>query len=215
MNGMHDSIVIGIAGGSGSGKSTLLSSIVRGIGRRDIAFLDHDSYYRELDHLTIEERAKYNFDHPDALETDLLCEHVDSLRSGKAVQKPTYDFETYTRRPSTLTVEPRRVIVVEGILVLTNPDLVRRMDIKVFVDADPDVRLIRRIRRDIARRGRSLDAILEQYEETVRPMHMQFVDPSRRQADVIVPHGGENQVAVDMILARIRSRAERRDAIAL
>ncbi|NNE34695.1 MAG: uridine kinase, partial [Rhodothermales bacterium] len=200
---MRKSVVIGIAGGSGSGKSTVLSSIIRSLGRRQIAVLDHDSYYRDLTHLDADERSAFNFDHPAALETNLLCQHLDVLQRGFAVDKPTYDFEAHNRRTETETVEPRRVILVEGILVLTNAELARRMDIKVFVDADPDVRLMRRIRRDITERGRSIDSVLLQYESTVRPMHLEFVEPSKRVADIIIPRGGHNTVAVDLILAQI------------
>ncbi|MCB0717748.1 MAG: uridine kinase [Bacteroidetes bacterium] len=210
---MSTPVVIGIAGGSGSGKSTVLSTIVRSLGRRDIAILDHDSYYRDLSDLPIAERERFNFDHPDALETPLLTEHVDALRRGFGVQKPVYDFASYRRLDETLPVESRRVIIVEGILVLAEPELVRRMDIKVFVDADADVRLMRRIRRDLTERGRSIESILSQYERSVRPMHLQFVEPSKREADIIIPRGGHNKVAIDLILARIRALLGVRDEV--
>ena len=210
---MSTPVVIGIAGGSGSGKSTVLSTIVRSLGRRDIAILDHDSYYRDLSDLPIADRERFNFDHPDALETPLLTEHVDALRRGFGVQKPVYDFASYRRLDETLPVESRRVIIVEGILVLAEPELVRRMDIKVFVDADADVRLMRRIRRDLTERGRSIESILSQYERSVRPMHLQFVEPSKREADIIIPRGGHNKVAIDLILARIRALLGVRDEV--
>ncbi len=206
---MERSIVIGIAGGSGSGKSTVLSSIIRSLGRRDIAVVDHDSYYRDLSHLSPDARSAFNFDHPDALETDLLCEQLDLLQNGLAVEKPTYDFSTHNRRSATETVEPRRVIIVEGILVLTHTELVRRLDIKVYVDADPDVRLIRRLKRDISERGRTVESVLGQYESTVRPMHIEFVEPSKRNADIIIPRGGRNVVAVDLITTRIKALLDR------
>lgn len=213
---MQNSVVIGIAGGSGSGKSTVLSSIIKSLGRRDIAVVDHDSYYRDLSHLSPDERASFNFDHPAALETDLLCRQLDQLQQGFAVEKPTYDFSTHNRRRETETVEPRRVIIVEGILVLTDLDLVGRMDIKVFVDADPDIRLIRRMRRDISERGRSVESVLRQYEATVRPMHVEFVEPSKRNADIIIPRGGRNVVAVDLLTSRIKTLLDRaRTPIAL
>lgn len=210
---MSTPVVIGIAGGSGSGKSTVLSTIVRSLGRRDIAILDHDSYYRDLSDLPIADRERFNFDHPDALETPLLTEHIDALRRGFGVQKPVYDFASYRRLDETLPVESRRVIIVEGILVLAEPELVRRMDIKVFVDADADVRLMRRIRRDLTERGRSIESILSQYERSVRPMHLQFVEPSKREADIIIPRGGHNKVAIDLILARIRALLGVRDEV--
>ena len=200
-----DPIVIGIAGGSGSGKTTVQRRVIDAFGRGQIALLDHDSYYVDLGHLPPKERARFNFDHPRALETSLMVEQLDLLLAGEAVEKPTYDFTTHQRREQTERVEARPVIVVEGILVLGEPPLRERMDIKLFVDAPDDVRLIRRIRRDTTQRGRSLEAVLDQYEHTVRPMHEEFVEPSKRQADVIIPRGGKNEVAISMVLARIQS----------
>jgi uridine kinase len=201
---MDRPVVIGIAGGTGSGKTTVLNRIVRALGSDPIAVLEHDAYYRDLSPLPPDERSQRNFDHPDALETDLLCDHLDRLLDGEAVPKPVYDFTTHTRREETERVEPRPIVLVEGILVLAEPSLRERMDIKIYVDAAPDVRLIRRIRRDRAERDRTVGEILRQYEETVRPMHLEFVEPSKREADLIIPRGGHNHVAMEMLLARIR-----------
>ena len=197
-------VVIGIAGGSGSGKTTVQRRIMEAFGPHRIALLDHDSYYIDLSHLPAEERARFNFDHPDALETDLMVEHLDRLLAGEAVEKPTYDFTTHSRRPATETVQPHAVVIVEGILVLAEPELCDRMDIKIFVDADDDVRLIRRIQRDLHERGRDIETVIQQYQRTVRPMHLEFVEPSKRGADVIIPRGGHNRVALDMVLAHVQ-----------
>lgn len=202
------SVVIGIAGGSGSGKTTVQRRVMERFGPRRIALLDHDAYYRDLAHLAPEDRARFNFDHPDALETDLMVAHVDALLAGEAIEKPTYSFETHSRRPETERVEPRPVILIDGILVLAEPALRERMDVKLYVDAPDDVRLMRRIERDLHERGRSIDSILEQYRRTVRPMHLEFVEPSKRHADVIIPRGGRNTVAIDMVLARVQSLLE-------
>ncbi|CAM3334640.1 uridine kinase [Rhodothermus bifroesti] len=201
-------VVIGIAGGSGSGKTTVLRKIVEAFGPAYIAVLEHDAYYKDLSHLPFEERVRVNFDHPDALETELLRAHLDELLAGRPIEKPVYNFTTHTRAPYTVRIEPRPVIILEGILVLAEPLLRERMDIKLYVDAPDDVRLIRRIRRDMEERGRTIESILEQYERTVRPMHLEFVEPSRRLADVIIPGGGYNQVAIDMVLARIAALLE-------
>ncbi len=198
-------VVIGIAGGSGSGKSTVLRYIVEAFGPSQIAVLDHDAYYHSLDHLSYEARAQVNFDHPASLDTALMREHVDQLLAGHPIEKPIYNFTTHNREPFTQRIEPRPVIIIEGILVLAEPLLVERMDIKLFVDIAADVRLIRRIRRDIEERGRSIESILDQYEQTVRPMHLEFVEPSKRLADVIIPRGGHNNVAIDMVMARIEN----------
>ena len=199
------SVVIGIAGGSGSGKTTVQRRVMERFGPRRIALLDHDAYYRPLDHLSPEQRARFNFDPPDALETELMVEHLDRLLAGEAVEKPTYSFETHSRRVETETIQSRPVVLVEGILVLAEPALRERMDVKLFVDAAADVRLMRRMERDIHERGRSVESVLEQYRRTVRPMHLEFVEPSKRHADVIIPRGGQNQVAIDMVLARVQS----------
>lgn len=199
------SVVIGIAGGSGSGKTTVQRRIMERFGPRRIALLDHDAYYRDLGHLAPEQRARFNFDHPDALETGLMVEHLDALLAGRAVEKPTYSFETHARLDATETIAARPVVLVDGILVLAEPALRERMDVKLYVDAPDDVRLMRRIERDLHERGRSIDSVLEQYRRTVRPMHLEFVEPSKRHADVIIPRGGRNQVAIDMVLARVQS----------
>jgi uridine kinase len=201
-------VVIGIAGGSGSGKTTVQRRIFERFGPGHIALLDHDAYYRDLAHLPLEDRARFNFDHPNALETDLMVRHLDALLEGWAVEKPTYDFAQHRRRDATVRVEPRPVVIVEGILVLGEPPLRERMDIKLFVDAPDDLRLIRRIERDLTERGRSLEAVLDQYKRTVRPMHQEFVEPSKRHADVIIPRGGRNEVAIAMVLAQVASLLE-------
>ncbi len=199
------SVVIGLAGGSGSGKTTVQRRILQRFGPAQIALIDHDAYYRDLADRPLEERARFNFDHPDALETGLMVEHLDSLLAGLSIEKPTYDFSTHRRRDETVPVEPRPVVVVEGILVLAEPALRERMDIKLFVDTADDLRLMRRIERDMKERERTLEAVLEQYRRTVRPMHLEFVEPSKRHADVIIPRGGRNEVAIAMVLARIQS----------
>jgi len=200
---MQHPVVIGIAGGSGSGKTTVLERIVEACGPEGIAVLDHDAYYRDLSHVSPEERATFNFDHPDALETELMREHLDRLIEGDPIEKPLYDFKTHRRHDDTQRIDPEPVIILEGILVLAEPLLVEQMDIKIFVDAADDIRLMRRIRRDIEERGRSIESILRQYERTVRPMHLEFVEPSKRKADIIIPRGGQNEVAIHMVLARI------------
>ncbi len=200
---MHKPVVIGIAGGSGSGKSTVLDRIMEAFSADRMAVLDHDSYYYDLTHLSEAERQGVNFDHPDALETTLMRRHLDALLEWQTVQKPIYDFNTHARSVETTPVEARPVVIVEGILVLAEPPLYERMDIRIFVDAAPDVRLMRRIRRDMVRRGRSIESILAQYERSVRPMHIQFVEPSKMRADIIIPRGGHNSVAIEMVLARI------------
>lgn len=208
---MQHPVVIGIAGGSGSGKTTVLERIVDACGPEGIAVLDHDAYYRDLSHVPKEDRATYNFDHPDALETELMRAHLDRLIAGQSIEKPIYDFKTHRRREATQRIDPEPVIIIEGILVLAEPLLVERMDIRLFVDAADDIRLMRRIRRDMEERGRSIASILEQYERTVRPMHLEFVEPSKRKADVIIPRGGHNEVAIHMVLARIEALLQAAD----
>ena len=202
-------IVIGVAGGSGSGKTTVVRRIVDSLGPDQATVLDHDRYYRDRNDLRFEERAALNYDHPDSLETDLLVTHLDQLRSGRPVEVPTYDFSRYARLPITATAFPRRAIIVEGILVFVDAALPERMDIKVFVDTDDDTRFIRRLQRDVAERGRTMDSVIDQYQSTVKPMHLEFVEPSKRYADVILPRGGHNTVAVDLLLTLIRSAAAR------
>lgn len=202
-------VVIGVAGGSGSGKTTVVRRIVDSLGSDEVTLLDHDRYYRDRNDLRLEERAALNYDHPDALETDLLVRHVHELRAGNNVEIPAYDFTRHARLKTTETAYPRRAIIVEGILVFVDAALRELMDIKVFVDTDADTRLIRRLRRDIAERGRTLDSVIEQYESTVRPMHLEFVEPSKRYADIILPQGGHNPVAIELLLTLIRSAAGR------
>jgi uridine kinase len=198
-------IVIGVAGGSGSGKTTVVRRIIDSIGRDQVAVLDHDRYYRDRNDLRLEERAALNYDHPDALETDLLVRHVEQLKAGDSVQVPSYDFTRYARLSTWETVSPRRAIIVEGILIFTDAALRGLMDIKVFVDTDADTRFIRRLQRDVADRGRTMASVIEQYQSTVKPMHLDFVEPSKRYADLILPQGGHNAVAVDLLLRLIRS----------
>ena len=202
-------VVLGIAGGTGSGKTTVARAIVEQSGSEQIAYLEHDSYYRDLVHMSMEDRRRVNFDHPDAFETSLLVEHVKMLMAGQSVEQPVYSYENSVRTGETITVEPKPLIVIEGILVLENHALQSLMDIKIFVDTDDDIRLLRRVRRDTEERGRSLEGILGQYEATVRPMHLAFVSPSRRHADVIIPNGGRNHVAISMVADGLRRRLER------
>jgi uridine kinase len=197
-------IIIGVAGGTGSGKTTVSQAILDRVGRDEIAYLQHDSYYRDRSFLPLEERASTNFDHPDALESELLAEHLRALKAGKNVDVPLYDFTTHTRRHETVRVEPRKVILVEGILIFAERALRELMDIRVFVDTDADVRFMRRLQRDISDRGRTVESVIRQYTETVRPMHLEFVEPSKRYADIIVPEGGFNVTAIDMIVAKIK-----------
>lgn len=200
---MNQPLIIGLAGGTGSGKSTVVREIVRGVAPETVTQLNHDAYYHDYSDLSLEERAGINFDHPDSLETELLVRHLDRLVEGDPVEMPLYDFRTHTRREETVFLRPTRVIIVDGILVLAEPELRARMDVKVYVDTDPDVRLLRRLRRDVKERGRDVDSVLDQYERTVRPMHLKFVEPSKRWADIIVPEGGHNRVAVDMLVTKM------------
>lgn len=202
-------LIIGVAGGTGSGKTTVVSKIMETLGSRDVVVIQHDLYYHDRSHLSPEERACINYDHPDALETDLFADHLELLVSGKPAEIPVYDFVSHTRRPETVKVKPASVIVVEGILILADKRLCSLMDIKVFVDTDDDERFIRRMERDIRERGRSYELVVEQYLNTVKPMHLEFVEPSKRYADVIVPDGGYNSVAVDMLITKIKSVIER------
>jgi uridine kinase len=197
------SLVLGIAGGTGSGKTTIASKIVDAIGERAVS-IDHDSYYADLSHLPFDERQRVNFDHPDALDNDLLIQHLGELRSGRPFHKPSYDFRTHVRTGETTRIDPAPVVVVEGILTLAIPELVAMFDIKVFVDTAADIRLMRRIRRDLEQRGRSFSDVREQYYKTVRPMHLAFVEPSKQFADVIIPEGGNNIIAIDLLVGRIR-----------
>lgn len=196
-------VIIGIAGGTGSGKTTVARAIYDRVGKDRIEWISHDSYYRSFEGLNPEERHHINFDHPDSLETELLCRHLDVLSKGAAVEVPIYDFTTHARKTDTLRIEPRKVIIVEGILVLGEVELRKRIDIKLYVDTPSDIRFMRRLVRDIKTRGRSMESVIEQYITTVRPMHEEFVEPSKRYADLIIPEGGENLVAIDAIIARV------------
>ncbi len=200
-----DPLVIGIAGGSGSGKTTVAQEILQRVGRDRIAFLQHDSYYKDLSGLPPTQHAEINFDHPNSLETELLTQHIASLRDGQPVDVPIYDFATDSRTSQTFTIQPHRVIIVEGILIFTEATLRNIFDVKIFVDTDSDLRFIRRLERDISERGRSTESVIKQYLLTVRPMHLEFVEPSKRYADVIIPEGGFNRAALDMVVARIEA----------
>jgi uridine kinase len=197
-------LVIGIAGGTGSGKTTIAKNITRELPSSSIALIDHDSYYSNRTDLAFEERCLLNFDHPDSLETSLLIEHVKALRAGQAVHVPVYDFKTHCRKDQTLLVHPLPIVVVEGILVFADPELRSLFDMKIFVDTDADIRVFRRIRRDMEERGRTFESVREQYYKTVRPMHLQFVEPSKRWADIIIPEGGDNSAALDMITGKLK-----------
>jgi uridine kinase len=196
-------IIIGVAGGTASGKTTVSDKILDRVGRGRIAYIEHDAYYRDLSHLLLEERRQLNFDHPDALETELLVTHLKQLQAGDPIEVPVYDFATYQRGGPSRRVEPRRVILVEGILIFVDRELREMMDIRLYVDTDADLRFIRRLQRDIRERRRTMETVIDQYLTTVRPMHLEFVEPSKRYADVIIPAGGFNEAAVDMIVARI------------
>ena len=202
-------MVIGVAGGTASGKTTVVSKIVASLGDDQVTVLEHDRYYRDHPQLRLEERASLNYDHPDALETDLMVSHVQALRAGQAIAAPVYDFTRHTRLPATEPVAARRVIIIEGILIFVDASLRALMDVKVFVDTDADTRFIRRLSRDVADRGRTMDSVIDQYLGTVKPMHLEFVEPSKRYADIIIPQGGYNTVATDMLLTMIRSLAGR------
>ena len=198
-------IIIGIAGGSGSGKTTVASSVLKSIGADRIAFLPHDAYYRDLRDLPPLQRAQVNFDHPDSLESQLLTQHILQLKEWRPVDLPVYDFTTHSRTEKTIHIEPQRVIMVEGILIFSEKCLRDLFDIKIFVDTDSDLRFIRRLQRDISERGRTTDTVVKQYLSTVRPMHLDFVEPSKRYADIIIPEGGMNEVALNMVISRIRA----------
>jgi len=198
-------LVIGIAGGSGSGKTTVAHIIIERVGADHIAFLQHDAYYKDLGDLPPNQRVAINFDHPDSLDTELLAQHINQLKNYKPVELPVYDFKTHTRTSIIKYIDPQPVILVEGILIFAEPTLRQIFDVKIFVDTDPDIRFIRRLQRDIIERGRTTEAVVQQYLSTVRPMHLEFVEPSKRYADVIIPEGGMNTVAVDMVVARLES----------
>ena len=205
-NAVPTPLVIGIAGGSGSGKTTVSQAIMQRAGRDNAVYIQHDSYYKDLSDLPPAQRATTNFDHPNSLETELMVEHVRQLKAGHPVEVPSYDFTTHTRRKESHRVEPRPVVIVEGILLFTEPRMRELCDLKLFVDTDAAIRFIRRLERDLSERGRSLESVIQQYQATVRPMHLEFVEPSKRYADLIVPEGGYNQVAMDVFMARIESK---------
>jgi uridine kinase len=204
-------VVIGVAGGTGSGKTTVAHEILRRAGTEQISLIQHDAYYRDLGDLSLAQRAMQNFDHPDALDNDLLIYHLRELKAERAVEVPVYDFTTHTRTAQTRRVGPNRVILLEGILIFADEQLRQLMDVKIYVDTDPDIRFIRRLERDIAERGRTTESVIRQYLATVRPMHREFVEPSKRYADVIIPEGGFNEVAMEMIAARIKALLEGND----
>ncbi len=201
-------MIIGICGGTGSGKTTVANRILQSIGTDEVIFLAQDSYYRDLADMPLDFHQKANFDHPDAFDNDLLVEHVRELKAGRTVHLPVYDFKTHARTAQTVIMQPKPIIIIEGILVFAEQRLLNEMDVKVFVDTPDDIRFIRRLRRDVAERGRTTESVIEQYMATVRPMHMQFVEPSKRCADVIIPEGGYNQVSVELIRGVIRQRLQ-------
>ena len=206
---MNKPIIVGIAGGTASGKTTVVQRVVDALGEDRVTVIQHDSYYRDRSSVPPEDRLKINYDHPDALETSLLVEHLRELRVGRSIERPVYDFANHTRRSETVQIAARAAVLVEGILILAEPELRDLLDIRVFVDADADLRLIRRLERDVSERGRAADAVFEQYLETVRPMHLEFVEPSKRWAHIIIPEGGFNRVGVDMLVAEVRAATHR------
>ena len=201
---MQDIMVIGIAGGTGSGKTTITRRLIQSFGA-EVSVVHHDNYYKAHHDMHYEERAKLNYDHPNAFDTDLMLRHIRQLKAGKSIQCPVYDYSIHDRTDKTVLIRPTRVIIVEGILIYESLELCREMDIKIYVDTDADVRILRRIVRDVRDRGRSLDSVIDQYLSTVKPMHEQFVEPSKRRADVIIPQGGHNQVALEMVIERVRA----------
>ena len=204
-------LVIGIAGGTGSGKTTLMKNIIESF-QDQVTVLSHDNYYRRHDELTYEQRCALNYDEPAALETELMAKHLEQLRRGEAIDCPVYDFSVHNRSQETIRVVPKKVIIVEGILIFENKPLRDLMDIRIFVDTDDDIRLCRRIKRDVNKRGRTLESVLQQYQQTVKPMHEQYVEPSKRYADIVVPEGGKNWVALDMIVRKIQHHLEQVEA---
>ena len=202
-------LVVGIAGGTASGKTTVARKIRDALTTSRVAFVDQDSYYRDLKELSLEQRREVNFDHPDAFDTELMVQHIRALKSGKAIEKPTYDYVQSTRALKTVTVNPADIILVEGILVLHLEAVRSELDVKIFVETEDDIRIIRRLTRDIRERGRDFDHVVHQYLQQVRPMHMAFIEPSKRYADIVVPHGGNNEIAIDMLVGALRARLAR------
>jgi len=198
-------MIIGICGGTGSGKTTVAQKIIAPVGVGNVVYLQQDSYYRNLGDMPLELRHRVNYDHPDAFDTELLINHLEALRASESIEQPIYDYPTHSRRAQTIHVEPRPVIIVEGILVFVNPQMRGLMDLKIFVDTDADIRFIRRLDRDVHERGRTVESVISQYTTTVRPMHLQFVEPSKRYADIIIPEGGFNEVGIDLVTGKIRS----------
>jgi uridine kinase len=198
-------LTVGISGGTGSGKTTITNRLIEALSEESVLILQQDHYYKDLPHLPLEERAKQNFDHPESLDTPLLVSHVRTLREGSAIERPVYDFTQHRRVPATVHLDPRPALIVEGILIFENPALRNLLDIKIFVDTDADLRFIRRMRRDVRERGRTVESVIDQYMSTVRPMHMEFIEPSKRYADVIIPEGGHNEVGIDLVIQKIRS----------
>jgi len=203
-------LIIGIAGGTGSGKTTVVRKILERLPQGEVVILPQDSYYRDSSHLPMESRLEINFDHPDSIEFELLVKHLKELKKGKTIEQPIYSYLTCTRADETISIKPCHVIIVEGILVLSNPELRKMMDLKVFVDADADDRLMRVINRDIIERGRSVNKVMERYECTVKPMHLQFIEPSKRFADLIIPQGGNNHIAIDILTKYIENQLEKK-----
>lgn len=209
---MTEPLIIGICGGTGSGKTTITDRIISALAPESVLVLQQDHYYRDFPDLPLEERAKQNYDHPDAFDTPLLIEHVRALRDGRAIERPVYDFANYERAAHTVRLNASPAVIIEGILIFESKELGDLMNIKIFVDTDADLRFIRRLRRDIRERGRTVDSVVEQYLATVRPMHMEFVEPSKRNADVIIPEGGHNEVGIDLVIQKIRSLVGSREA---
>ncbi|MCX7951149.1 MAG: uridine kinase [Clostridiales bacterium] len=210
---MSRPIIIGIEGGTGSGKSTVAQEIYSSLPEESISVIEQDNYYKDQSHLSFEERTKTNYDHPDAFDTALLLEHLKKLSMGESIDKPIYDFANHTRKKETVKVEPKDIVVLEGIMILVEPEIRNMLDIKIFVDTDADVRIIRRIKRDIKERGRTLDSVIDQYINVVRPMHLQFVEPTKRYADIIIPEGGYNKVAIDIMIAKVNEIVRRKQGL--
>ncbi|WP_458701064.1 uridine kinase [Sulfurospirillum sp. 1307] len=201
---MKNSIFVGVAGGSGSGKTTVASNLIKAFSKSDAVLIEQDSYYREIKNKSLEERAQTNFDHPDAIEFELLEKHLKELKNFKPIKKPVYDFTTHLRKKETVVVNPAKIVIVEGILVLAVPEIRNMFDVKIFVDTDADEMLLRRVQRDITERGRTFESVKEQYLRTVKPMYLEFCEPSKRYADIIIPRGGENEIATNMVIAKLQ-----------